>query len=352
MSNADNVVAFKPDVPEDGYLAGRQRLTELLIQHSLIDSFFNFTSNGKSYPFNTPEEVLPHVATRGGESALHNPVFVILIDGNLPKALDKHFRLRASNRVTWRNIQRMAPGLDLSDFKAADCRFDDPGFRRLLGQLLPLDYALVAERPPQEGTRERGPIELTHMHVKVERLTDNAIKDLGKQLGYLERRLFERGEDYVEALETKFFEYYGFSANASGRKSAAAMSAQLLARHGQRFGVFVSSQEDCRLTVLDEGETVTQYFLIRLQGSRATAFRRRLDAAGASSEDFSVSGIRNGPQVLLFRLVLRRTDAGRPSGKHRPDRDLLAPWLAVDEQAILPLPGREAPAVPYSWAAD
>ena len=40
-------------------------------------------------------------------------------------------------------------------------------------------------------------------------LTDTAIKELGKELGYVERRLFERGEDYVEALENKFFEYFG-----------------------------------------------------------------------------------------------------------------------------------------------
>ena len=73
---------------------------------------------------------------------------------------------------------------------------------------------------------------LTHMHVKVERLTDTAIKELGKELGYVERRLFERGEDYVDALESKFFEYFGFSANAAGRKSAAAMAAQLLSAQG------------------------------------------------------------------------------------------------------------------------
>ena len=41
--------------------------------------------------------------------------------------------------------------------------------------------------------------------MKVERLTDIALREVGKQLGYIDRALFERGEDYVEELETERF---------------------------------------------------------------------------------------------------------------------------------------------------
>ena len=68
-------------------------------------------------------------------------------------------------------------------------------------QLLPLDYALLVERPLDEAS-EMQPSELTHLHVKVERITDNAIRDLGSQLGYIQRSLFERGEDYVRDIVT------------------------------------------------------------------------------------------------------------------------------------------------------
>ena len=53
---------------------------------------------------------------------------MFLIDGTLPRPLNKHFRLHISNRVTWRNIQRLDLDLDLSDFMAAHYRLDDPGF--------------------------------------------------------------------------------------------------------------------------------------------------------------------------------------------------------------------------------
>jgi hypothetical protein len=350
MSDKANIIPLHPDDRPDDYLAGRRRLTQRLIQHGLIESFFNFSSNGKPYPFVQPDQVLPDSARRGVEFGQQNAVLVMLIEGRLPPPLNKHFRLRNSNRISWRNIQRLAPSLDLSDFKATDCRSDAEGFERLLTQLLPLDYALVAETAGGRGQSAPAPVELTHLHVKVERLTDNAIKDLAKQLGYIERRLFERGEDYVEALETKFLEYYGFSANASGRKSAAAMSAQLLARYSQRFCVFVAGQEDCRLTLLDERDAVTEYFLIRLDGAQRTAFTRRLSNTPFELGDYAVSGIKDGPQVVVLRVRLPRTEAGRPSDERRADKELLMPWLEIGEQAIVPLPGRAADAIPFAWA--
>jgi hypothetical protein len=292
---------------------------------------------------------------------------MFLIDDVLPRPLNKHFRLRASNRVSWRNIQRLAPDLDLSNFKAAHCHLDDPGFTDLLPRLLALDYALLA----QQGEDDDGMM-LSHMHVKVERLTDTAIKELGKQLGYIERRLFERGEDYVEALEGKFFEYFGFSANAAGRKSAAAMAAQLLSSHEMRFTVFVAGQEDCRLTVLDDGPIIDQYLLIRPSGQAFEMFSQAAVAAGVQDlDDYALtrlsdaqiadgaddgpddgSGGNDGAFPLLYRLRLERTAAAQPPGQrkrgHR-DRDLLKPWLRIKEAAVLPRPGRNGPEIPFQW---
>ncbi|MDP6344483.1 MAG: hypothetical protein QF491_13175 [Alphaproteobacteria bacterium] len=332
----------------DAYLAGRERVTALLIRHGLIDSFFRFTSDGKPYPFGRANQLLPGDSRGWVEHRHHNTALLIMIDGALPRPLNKHFRLRASNRVSWRNIQRLAPDLDLSNFKAAHCRLDHPGFDELLPRLLSLDYALVAEDiADPEGP---GPA-LTHMHVKLERLTDNAIKELSKELGYIERRLFERGEDYVEALEAKFFEYFGFSANAAGRKSAAAMAAQLLSGHDRRFSVFVAGQEDCRLTVLDEGEIITQYLLIRLADADLEAFVDSVALnGGKDSADYSVTGMADGPLPVLYRLRLRRTKAAQPGSGRRRDRDLLKPWLEIAEEAVLPRPGIAGPAIPFAWA--
>lgn len=276
---------------------------------------------------------------------------MFLIDGTLPRPLNKHFRLRTSNRVTWRNIQRLAPDLDLSDFKAAHCRLDMPGFEPLLSRLLALDYALLAQE-----SAENGGMALSHMHVKLERLTDTAIKELGKQLGYIDRRLFERGEDYVEALESKFFEYFGFSANSAGRKSAAAMAAQLLSAHGRRFAVFVAGQEDCRLTILDQGPLINQYLLIRPAGSALQRFQRAAINAGVQDlGDYALARLddtRSSDSAfpLLYHLCLERTAAAQSGQRQHRDRDLLKPWLRIKNADVLPRPGVSAPKIPYYWA--
>jgi hypothetical protein len=349
MSDRGNVIPLDGRLPDDAFSAGRDRLTDLLICHTLIDSFFKFTDDGRPYPFIGSDELLPSKAQRRTEHRRHNTALMVLVDGTLPRPLNKHFRLRASNRLTWRNLQRLAPDLDIEDFKSAHCHADAPEFSDLLEKLLPLDYALIAERP-NAGDDPQTPLQLTHMHVKLERLTDRAVRELGKDLGYIERRLFERGEDFVEALEAKFFEYYGFGPHASGRKSAAAMAAQLLASYDNRFCVFVTGQEDCRLTVLDHRENVTQFLLIRLQAAKLAAFKQRLSGLGIDDIDtYAVSG-NDEARTLICRLTLARTPAADANARRRIDKDMQAPWLSVAEQAIVPLPGRKGADIPFTVA--
>jgi len=356
MSDNHNIISLHRSTHVDTYLADRARLTKLLLQHCLIDSFYRFTSNGKPYPFRSAAQLLPSQGQTWVEHRDQNTALMFLIDGILPTSLNKHFRLRTSNRVSWRNIQRLAPDLDLSDFKASHCRLDDRGFEQLLPHLIALDYALLAQQSEDSDS-----MALSHMHVKVERLTDTAIKELGRQLGYIERRLFERGEDYVEALESKFFEYFGFSANAAGRKSAAAMAAQLLSAQDERFSVFVAGQEDCRLTILDQGPTIDQYLLIRPAGLALEKFQ--IAAAVAGVEDLtpyalSQSGSRGDARgsddavAMLYRLTLDRTLAAQPGARRHRDRDLSKPWLSIKDAAIIPRPGQNGPDIPFLWHHD
>ena len=350
MSDKAKIIPLVPAAPQDPYMAARQRLASLLARYTLIDSFFQFTNEGKPFPFPRADELLPRSARRHVEHAQQNAVLLVLIEGKLPGPLNKHFRLRASNRVAWRNIQRLAPELDLSDFEAAHCLLTEPGFDQLLTRLLPLDYALLAGQDPSAEGRD-GVLALTHMHVKVERLTDNALKDMGRDLGLIDRRLFERGEDFVEELESKFFEYYGFSANSSGRKSAAAMAAQLLKQQGTRFTVFVAGQEDSRLTMLDDGDDILQHMLIRLSKTELRSLRDVMATRGIEDlTDYAVSGGNDGPRCMLYRLRLTRTNAARAGSTARRDVRMRAPWLAIADETILPRPGAEAPEIPFNWA--
>lgn len=351
MTNRSNIIALPRADQNDPFLIDRGRLTNLLLRHCLVESFYRFISNRKPYPFANPNQLLPSQDYSWIEHHDQNAVLMFIIDGKLPRPLNKHFRLRASNKVTWRNIHRLAPDLDLSEFKAKHCRLDDVGFADLLPKLISFDYALLAER---QNVGES--MALSHMHVKVERLTDTAIKELGKELGYVERRLFERGDDYVEVLENKFFEYFGFSANAAGRKSAAAMATQLLSVQGKRFTVFVAGHEDCRLTVLDQSPLIEQYLLIKLTGLDLKRFHLAASAAGVEDlSAYSVERLQNaksqqGTFTTLYRLTLERTPAAQPL--NRSDRDLLKPWLKIKHAEVLPRPGCDGLEIPFRWDSD
>lgn len=347
MSESGQVIAFETAQKQPDFAAVRDRLTRILIKHALVDSYARFNEANKPYPFIPPEHLVPGVAARSAERSFQNTALVFAIDGKLPVVLNKHFRLRASNRAAWRNIQRLAPDLDLSEYKADDNRFDAPGFDDLLTKLLPLDYALLIEQDAEPSTG----FLLSHVHVKVERLTDNAIKELSRKLGYIDRRLFERGEDYVDALEGKYYEYYGFSWNASGRKSAAAMAAQLFSDEALAFAVFVASQEENRLTVLDQSDTVSQYLLICPVGDELSALRATLNAAGVTDlAPYLVSGAAATGPVLVLRILLERTEAARAAKRHRRDKDVLAPWLELSAEHLMPLADLSAPEIAYAWS--
>ncbi len=334
--------------PIDAYGAAAARLTDFLIGHALFDSYVNYEIHGEAYPFVEPDAVLPRHAAVAGERRYQNTALIFLLDGTLPPGLNKHFRLRASNRVTWGNLNRIAPHLDCTDYKAAHCALDTPEVEGLLKKLCSLDYAVMIERPTTKGEAP-GPCVVTHMHVKVERLTDVAIRNLAVELGYIDRRLFERGEDYVDALEAKYFEYYGFSHNASGRKGAAAVAAQLFAEYSVRASVFVASQEDARLTVLDDGPLITQYMLIQFSEEDRIRFDIAAKAAGLTSEFPSFRG--DGYQVMLYRVRFRRTAAGLPSDERpRPASNLQAPWIEIADEAILSPDAEKRLEVPFAWA--
>ncbi len=335
----DNVVSFP--LPEDDLFAEtRHKVTEFLVNRTLLDSYRAFRERVLDYPFLSARDIRPGGLSGHREYAEQKTAFLVIIDGLLPRPLNKHFRLRASNRISWRNLHRLMPDLDHAAFKADHCRLEDPDGYALLQTLLPADYALVAERE-RDRRGVAGPLTLRHMHVKVERLTDNAIKDLGKSLGYIERRLFERGEDFVESLEVKFLEYFGFSANASGRKTAAAMAAQLLRNAGARFNVLVTGQEDRRLTILGEEDRVEQYLLV---DPAAPPKGFTVEVAGDAAA--WLRGPADAP-VWICRVRYRRTEAALPSETARDPR-LDEPWLAVERVDLIA--GGESPReLPVQW---
>lgn len=343
MAGQTAVLESAFDATADSYVGTRMRLTEFLIGATLIESYHSFAHNGKRYHFLPRSALVPGASTAIAEQPFQRTALVFLADRAMPVSLRKHIRFRAANAVTRKNLRQLAPDVRIPRGTFQDTTVDSAGFTDLLDHLLDLDFGLILQRED-----EAAPIRLTHMHVKVERLTDNALRGLARELGYIRRALYERGEAYVERFERKYYEYFGFAPNASGRKSAAAMAAQLLCGEDLRFTVFASCQEDCRLTVLDESDVIEQYFLVSIQ-------RAALEDRARNVENYVVAeGLDEaGEPTVVVSLCVRytRTAAARPRpALQRHDDDLYAPWLELIDETILPLPGRSAPSVAYAWS--
>jgi hypothetical protein len=133
------------------------------------------------------------------------------------------------------------------------------------------------------------------------------------------------------------------------------MAAQLLRGHDARFAVFVSSQEDCRLSQLDDSDLVTQYLLVRLADDESAALAAVLaKSADRTLGDYTVGTCSHSrlPVVLLRIRFHRRAPAQGIAGDGEEgtiDRSLTEPWLDIADQAVLPPPGSDRPAVPFTW---
>lgn len=320
--------------PADDFSEARRQLTKFLLGYALTESYYAFMLARKAYPFVPRNNIVPGSALPRIEHRHQRTAFIILLDQPLPRTLIRHFRVRKSNRVTPQNLAGLCSGPTPDTIDPLTLNPAAPESHALLRQLVPIDYAVLAEpKAPQ------GPIALSHVHVKIERLTDNAIRELATDLGYIERRLFERGEDYADALEGKFYEYYGFPGNASGRKSAAAMAAQMLGKTGMRFSVLLANQDNCRITILDEGPSVTQYMVMRLDAAGEAELKRAAAAAGVGNiAAYTLASDEPGAPVVIYRVEFHRAPPARGSQRSDADRLLRQPWLEIANEWVVKIP--------------
>ena len=326
---------------EDPYLYTRERIAQNLLHYALIDSYKNFNAHRQPYPFVSPNLLRPGSASNSREFTLQNSALIILLNGAIPIKLRKHFRFRSGNRLCKENLVEVAPDLSEMDRYKWPMRFSNhTGFDTLMKILMPLDYALLVQSSP--SNEEAWPFELTHFHVKIERLLDNAIRSLAVHLNYLERGLYEHGEIFVDLLEKKFFEYFNFHHNASGRRCAAALAAQLLAREKIEATIFVCSQQTRRLTFLttssQSGEiAIEQHILLDvdrtlLKDLQAWGKKQSVDIKG----DFLLEGQAKS-KVALFRASYEHTEAGRcsPDGLLRPSLNPREKWIRIRDEALI-----------------
>ncbi len=328
---------------ENSYSEMQNLLRDFLIRNTLIESYHSFALNDKPYPFATLRSLIPGISTDAYEHPFQRSALVLVIDEPISAGLRKHIRFRSANEINYENLARLAPKVAKQDIMPDKLSLPDTQFSKYFNQLLDIDYALLLQR-----LLPKHPIELTHLHVKVERLTDNAVRFLARDLGYIRRSLYEKGEAYAEILERKYYEYFGFAPNASGRKCAAAMATQLLSTQVERFSVFVSCQEDCRLTLLDETKMISHYLLIKIKNIDLD----KLSIANLQHYTVNKKILSDNTHIVCYCIKFRRTSVAQPlrhKGLLRSDESLRKPWLEKFESFILPLPGHTDPMVPYTW---
>ena len=333
-----------PDPHVETYPAVRERVYRFLIRYALVDSYRNFQEARQPYPFVTTASLRPGSVAPSKEYDLQNNLLVILLNGELPGRLRKHFRCREGNLVRKNNLVDVAPDLpELADFQHSLRFAHHERFEDLLRMLLPLDYALIIQRTPCKDGKNHH-FELTHFHVKIERLMDNALRAMGVHLNYFERGLYERGEAFIDSLERKFFEYFNFYHNAAGRRSAAALAAQLLARERVQATVFVASQQTRRLTALtssgvDEDIFIEQSILLDMDAEDLT----QLEGWGRKNglpigKHYLVDRLSDGG-VMIFRAAYEHTEASRPSPNGRLKKEINSreKWVRLCEESLVPV---------------
>lgn len=341
-----DICSLSPNGVDSGYHSTRERISRLLIRNTLVESYRRFAAQKQPYPFVDPHNLRPGSASSSKEFHLHNSALVVLINGHLPEKLRKHFRCRTGNLMRMKNLVEVAPDLTTLDEYRPQQRFSThPGFETLLEHLLPLDFSLLVQQS-LESDRQESVYELSHFHVKIERILDNALRSLGVDLNYLQSGLYEKGDEFVEKLEKKFFEYYNFYHNSAGRRSAATIAAQLLAREHQEGTVFITSQQERRLTLFStvkdddaplSATKIEHFTLLLLDGDNTHRLREWGQDVGLNIlRDYMVARNSHGG-IFILKTQFEHTPVACPTkdGRVRSDINVREKWVRLLREEIV-----------------
>jgi hypothetical protein len=318
------------------YLFLRDQLEHRLVFIALENPYRLSRVKGMPYPYVEPGDLRPKKKEEFmKDSFVAQPFFIIFCEGTIDESHQKYIRFSEANRVKKENLQ-LVPDVKLSpSFYTTARYFERENFFELLEQLLDVDYCLLIQ---SDGRRAKNNSYcLTHFHVKIDLPIAEAAESLGRELRYISKNLYEKGDRYAEILQQKLFEYYGcHHQGAGGRRSAALIAAQYLKGVPYLSTVYVSSAETRTLTCYSE-RGVGRYAIVQIEKQHAkgivdahsiteTAFRQGY-VLGESEDAFDV--------ILFVRY--ERTEWARPpeDGRLRilkPDYS----WLSVESEMVLP----------------
>lgn len=315
----------------------RDDLDEFVLQYGLVESYDNFKKNNMGYPFVERRELKPRARIPGIEYEEHNAFLIIFVEDTIPAPCKKYIRFFDVNKTVKGNL--LASGiLDLShEFDRSWKYLDSVKFTDFMRTLLPVDYALLIQRDPVSRSSDR--YALSHYHVRIDWPIAEAAEEMGKDLRYILKDLYERGDKCAEDIQKKFFEMHGLPIMAGGRRTAASVAAQYLKRLNSISTVYVSSSESRSVLRFSE-RGFSRYILVRF------TLAEMLEVSEDNSmnlETFTSNYVIDYEEkdgVCILRVDYDHTPPAKPpsDGKIRPIKAETA-WTTISNQLIMPKTG-------------
>jgi hypothetical protein len=312
----------------------RDELDYVLIQYALIDSYRRFLNNNVPYPFVEMRELKPRAIIPDIEHKLHNSLLVLFLEDVIPGTHKKYIRFFDDNRIAKENIVKLSYFQLHKQYRQNLKLFESRQFCWFLRGLLSVDYALLIQRDPTVKAKSR--YALTHFHVRIDWPIAEATEDLACKLRYIQKDLYEKGDEYAENLQKKFFEYYGLHFLAGGRRTAASIAAQYLKQLSSISTVYIGSSESRSLSKISE-RGHARYVLIKLDRDEIASI---CNTYNMNNKEFTHSYLLDETDnggVGIFKTTYSHTVHAHPpdDGKLR-ELDSEYFWLTVKTQHLLP----------------
>lgn len=315
----------------------RDELDHFLLNHALIESYRNFIDSNTPYPFVEKRELKPRARIPDVEYDCQNTFLVIFLEDTLFSEHKKYIRFFDVNKTTKTNLLQ-SKTLPLSGkFDRNQKHLESANFYDFIEMLLPVDYALLIQR--DRVSKARNKYSLSHFHVKIDWPIADAAEDMARKLRYISKDIYEKGDKYAEDIQKKFFEYYGLSTMAGGRRSAAIVAAQYLKRIPCISTIYAGSSESRALIRISE-RGVSKAILMPFTPAELTQIAQENHIAPRTFKKYYVIDNNGKYGVCIFQATYAYTSHSRPpdDGKLRDLKPDLS-WLTVGGQHILPKPG-------------
>ncbi len=329
------------------YESLRDELDQYLIDYGLVDSYHHFVDQHLPYPFVEKRELKPRARIPDVEYECHNRFLVIFLEDVIPGAYKKYIRFFDDNKTTKENLMRSGTVRFSKKYSRNTKLFESSRFSDFLKGLLPVDYALLIQRDPTIKARNR--YSLSHFRVRIDWPIADAAEDMARDLRYISKELYEKGEVYAEEIQKKFFEYYGLPAASGGRRTASVVGAQFLRRVPCISTIYVASCESRGLYRISE-RGVSKYILMKLTDNDIQNIAQMHNLQARTVKKNYVVAEEEGEGIVVFQTTYERTSHARfpEDGKLRELNSEYF-WMTVVNQSILPKAGVwDKTPLPYS----